>query len=217
MAEEAFGPAFEIHGGGLDLVFPHHENELAQSRALGHDFAHIWAHNGLLTSGGEKMSKSLGNDMTIRGVVDMWGREAALLLLLRGHWRKPLDFNTGTLEQARAEAASFRNVFRAPSEPGGNWSDFQAALDDDFNTPEALAVLHRWRDHELLRRGLAVFGLDSLAEREEAPHEVVRLAEARLLAREARDFTESDRLRDEIAAAGWEVRDVTGGFELVPR
>jgi cysteinyl-tRNA synthetase len=218
MAEEAFGPVFEIHGGGLDLVFPHHENELAQSKALGHDFAHIWTHNGLLTSGGEKMSKSLGNDTTIRGVVDTWGRETALLLFLGGHWRKPLDFNETTLAQAKAQADRLRNVFTLADEPGtGDWSAFEAALDDDFNTPEALAVLHSWRDHALLERGLAVFGLDSLAARAEAPAELVALAEQRRAARGAKDFAESDRLRDEIAAAGWDVRDVAGGFELVPR
>jgi cysteinyl-tRNA synthetase len=218
MAEEAFGPVFEIHGGGLDLVFPHHENELAQSRALGHDFAHIWTHNGLLTSGGEKMSKSLGNDTTIRGVVDTWGRETALLLFLGGHWRKPLDFNDQTLQQAKAQAERFRNVFTLGDEPGsGDWSAFESALDDDFNTPEALALMHSWRDHALLRRALALFGIDSLAEREDAPDDVRSLAEARLRARAAKDFAESDRLRDEIAAAGWVVRDVAGGFELVPR
>ena len=216
MAEEAFGPAFEIHGGGLDLVFPHHENELAQSNALGHEFAAIWMHNGLLTSGGEKMSKSLGNDTTIRGVVDGWGRETALLLFLGGHWRKPLDFNEDTLAQAKAQVERLRNVFRSPDEPGGDWAAFEAALDDDFNTPEALAIMHGWRDQTLLRRALAIFGLESLAERTEAPAEVVALADARLRAREAKDFAESDRLRDEIAAAGWVVRDVAGGFELVP-
>jgi cysteinyl-tRNA synthetase len=218
MAEEAFGPVFEIHGGGLDLVFPHHENELAQSKALGHDFAHIWTHNGLLTSGGEKMSKSLGNDTTIRGVVDAWGRETALLLFLGGHWRKPLDFNETTLAQAKAQADRLRNVFTLADEPGtGDWSAFEEALDDDFNTPEALAVLHSWRDHALLERGLAVFGLDSLAARAEAPAELVALAEQRRAARGAKDFAESDRLREEIAAAGWDVRDVAGGFELLPR
>jgi cysteinyl-tRNA synthetase len=217
MAEEAFGPVFEIHGGGLDLVFPHHENELAQSRALGHDFAQLWTHNGLLTSGGEKMSKSLGNDTTIRGVIDGWGRETALLLFLGGHWRKPLDFNEDTLLQAKAQVERFRNLFRSPDEPVGEWAQLEAALDDDFNTPEALAAMHSWRDHALLRRGLALFGLDSLAERAEAPAEIVSLAEARQRAREARDFAEADRLRDEIAAAGWQARDVAGGFELVPR
>jgi len=219
MAEDAFGPVFEIHGGGLDLVFPHHENELAQSLALGHDFARIWMHNGLLTLDGEKMSKSLGNDMTIRGVVDTWGREVALLLLLSGQWRKPLDFNEGTLEQAAAQLETFRNVFRSPSEPVGDWTALEAALDDDFNTPEALAVMHGWRDHELLRRALDVFGLASLADTEEAPAEVAELAARRREARDAKDFAGADRLRDEIAAAGWEVRDVAEppGYRLVPR
>jgi len=219
MAEEAFGPVFEIHGGGIDLRFPHHENELAQSLALGHDSARIWMHNGLLTRSGEKMSKSLGNDMTIRGVIDEWGREVALMLLLSGQWRKPLDFDQGTLEQARAQLETFRNVFRSPSEAVGDWAALEAALDDDFNTPEALAVLHGWRDHELLRRAFAIFGLESIAELEEAPAELAELAARRRDAREAKDFAESDRLRDEIAAAGWEVRDVAEapGYRLVRR
>ena len=217
MAEDAFGPAFEIHGGGLDLRFPHHENELAQSRALGHDFARIWTHNGMLTFGDEKMSKSLGNDVSIRNVLDTWGREVVLLFYLTGHWRKPIEFTDDTLAQAKAQVERFRNVFRGASEPGGDWTAFEGALDDDFNTPDALAIMHGWRDHDLLRRALAVFGLESLAERDEAPAELAKLARARQRAREAGDFTEADRLRAEIAAAGWDVRDVAGGFELIPR
>ena len=218
MAEDAFGPAFEIHGGGIDLRFPHHENELAQSRALGHDFAHIWTHNGMLGFGDEKMSKSLGNDRSLRNVLDHWGREVILLFFLTAHWRKPIDFNDQVLEQAKAQVERFRNVFTLADEPGaGDWAAFEAALDDDFNTPEALALMHSWRDHSLLRRGLGIFGLDSLGERVQAPPEVVQLAEARQRARDAKDFAESDRLRDEIAALGWLVRDVAGGFELVPR
>jgi cysteinyl-tRNA synthetase len=217
MAEEAFGPVFEIHGGGLDLVFPHHENELAQSRALGHEFARIWTHNGMLATAGEKMSKSLGNDTSLRNVLDVWGREVVLLFFMTAHWRKPMDFSDETLEQAKAQVESFRNVFRSPSEPVGDWSAFEAALDDDFNTPEALAILHGWRDHELLRDALELFGLASLAEEAEAPTELVALARRRVEAREAKDFAEADRIRDEIAAAGWEVRDEAGGFRLVPR
>jgi cysteinyl-tRNA synthetase len=217
MAEEAFGPVFEIHGGGIDLRFPHHENELAQSRALGHDFAHIWTHNGMLTFGDEKMSKSLHNDVSIRNVLDTWGREVVLVFFMTAHWRKPIDFNDETLAQAKAQVERFRNVFRSASEPADDWDAFVDALDDDFNTPEALAIMHGWRDHELLRRALAIFGLESLAERAEAPPEVVKLAEARQRAREAGDFGEADRLRDEIAEAGWEVRDVPGGLELNPR
>jgi cysteinyl-tRNA synthetase len=208
---------FEIHGGGLDLVFPHHENELAQSSALGHDFARIWTHNGMLAFAGEKMSKSLGNDTSLRNVLDTWGREVILLFFMTAHWRKPIDFNDDTLAQAKAQVEGFRNVFRSPSVPADDWDAFEAALDDDFNTPEALAILHGWRDHELLRRGLELFGLGSLADSDEAPADVVKLAEARQTARAAGDFAEADRLRDEIAAAGWEVRDEAGGFRLVPR
>jgi cysteinyl-tRNA synthetase len=208
---------FEIHGGGLDLVFPHHENELAQSRALGHEFARIWMHNGMLRFTGEKMSKSLGNVTTIRDALDEHGRETLLLFFMTGHWRKPLDFSEETLAQAKAQVEGFRNVFRGASEPGGDWGAFEAALEDDFNTPEALALLHGWRDHDLLRRALDVFGLASLAESEEAPAEVVQLAEARQAARAAGDFAEADRLRGEIADLGWDVRDTPGGFELYRR
>jgi cysteinyl-tRNA synthetase len=217
MAEEAFGPVFEIHGGGIDLRFPHHENELAQSRALGHDFARIWTHNGMLTFGDEKMSKSLHNDVSIRNVLDTWGREVVVLYFMTAHWRKPIDFNDDTLAQAKAQVERFRNVFRSPSEPADDWDAFVDVLDDDFNTPEALAIMHGWRDHEVLRRALAIFGLASLGDLAVAPPEIVKLAEARQRAREAGDFAEGDRLRDEIADAGWEVRDVPGGFELVPR
>ncbi len=123
------------------------------------------------------------------------------------------------LEQAAAQAESFRNVFRGEPGEGGDWAAFAAALDDDFNTPEALAVLHGWRDHDLLRRGLEVFGLESLAEVAEAPAELEELARARVEARNQKDFETSDRLRDEIEAAGWVVRDVEAepGFQLVPR
>src|SRR3954451_2065362 len=205
MAEKFVGPAFEIHGGGLDLVFPHHENEVAQSRGAGREFARAWMHNGMLQFVGEKMSKSLGNVVTLREALDEWGRETVLIYFLGGHWRKPLDFSDEALEQAAAQAESFRNVFRNDSEPGGEWEPFAAALDDDFNTPEALAVMHGWRDHELLRRGLGVFGLESLAESESAPAELEELARQRAEARERKDFDEGDRLRDEIAAAGWQV------------
>ena len=217
MAEEAFGPVFEIHGGGLDLVFPHHENELAQSRALGHEFARIWMHNGILQFTGEKMSKSVGNITTIRDALDEYGRETLLLFFMTGHWRKPLDYSETTMTQAAAQVERLRNVFRAPSEPVGDWAAFEAALDDDFNTPEALALLHGWRDHDLLRRGLEIFGLGSLAEVAEAPARVVSLAEQRQTAREAGDFAGADRLRAEIDAAGWVVRDEPDGFQLVPK
>ena len=219
MAEELLGPVFEIHGGGLDLVFPHHENELAQSRAVGHEFAKLWAHNGILEFTGDKMSKSLGNVVSIREGIDEWGAETLLMLFFSAHWRKPMDYSEETMEQASARADRFREVFRNPSEPApeGAWERFAAALDDDFNTPEALAELHEWRDHELLRRALDLFGLGGLAESREAPSEITDLAERRQQARADRDFGEADRLRGEIDAAGWEVRDVADGFQLVPK
>jgi len=217
MAEELLGPVFEIHGGGLDLVFPHHENELAQSSALGHDFARIWTHNGLLRFTGSKMSKSEGNIVTIREAVERWGHEAILVYFLTGHWSKPIDFSEDVMESAEARVDRFREVFRGESQAVGDWDEFAAALEDDFNTPEALAVLHGWRDHALLRRALAVFGLASLAETADAPPEIVELAERRRHARAARDFDEADRLRAQIEAAGWEARDVADGFQLVPK
>ncbi len=219
MSEKYLGTEFEIHGGGLDLKFPHHENEIAQSRALGHRFAHIWMHNGMLSMRGSEMHKSLGNDVSLKDALDRWGRETLLFFFMTGHWRKPLDYSDATLEQARSQIETFRNVFRAPSEPVGDWAELEAALDDDFNTPQALAVMHGWRDHELLRRAFEIFGLESVAEVEEAPAELAELAERRREARSNGDFSEADRLRDEIGAAGWEVRDVAEapGYRLVRR
>jgi cysteinyl-tRNA synthetase len=219
MAETFLGPVFEIHGGGIDLVFPHHENEIAQSRSARREFAQVWMHNGMLRLSGEKMSKSLGNIVSLREALEEWGRETMLVYFLGGHWRKPIDFSAEATAQASAQAESFRNVFRGPSEPGGEWDAFAAALDDDFNTPEALAVMHGWRDHELLLRGLEVFGLESLAEVEAAPAVLEELARARAEARARKDFEAGDRLRAEIEAAGWEVRDVDAepGFQLVPK
>jgi cysteinyl-tRNA synthetase len=219
MAERYLGREFELHGGGNDLRFPHHENERAQSCGLGHPFARVWMHNGMLQLDDSKMSKSLGNVVTLRNVLDTWGRETLLLFHMIGHWRQPVDFDDDVLEQVAAQAESFRNVFRSPSQPApeGSWERFASALDDDFNTPEALAVMHEWRDHELLCRGLDVFGLTSLAESPMAPQEVRDLAERRQEARGAKDFAEADRLRAEIEALGWEARDADGDYILVPR
>jgi cysteinyl-tRNA synthetase len=217
MAEKFLGPSFDIHLGGLDLVFPHHENERAQSQAAGREFAHIWMHNGLLRLEREKMSKSVGNIAPLKDVLERWGRETVLLFFMTGHWSKPIDFSDDTMDQARARVDRFREVFRGDSQPVGDWGELSAALEDDFNTPDALAVLHGWRDHELLRRALDVFGLASLAEGVDAPPEIVELAERRRQARAARDFDEADRLRAEIEAAGWEARDAADGFQLVPK
>jgi cysteinyl-tRNA synthetase len=221
MAEQIYGPAFEIHGGGLDLVFPHHENEVAQSRSLGHPFARIWAHNGLLRPvGSDKMSKSSGSFETIRDVLETWGRDVILVFFLTASWRKPIDYSDETMAQAKARLETLRNAFTLPASAADEalWPAFADALDDDFDTPAALRILHEWASagqRELLRRGLSVFGLESIAELEEAPPEVAGLAEERARARAARDFETSDRLRDELAALGWAMRDRADGFDLV--
>jgi len=219
MAEQLLGPSFEIHGGGLDLVFPHHENELAQSTARGYEFARIWMHNGMLRFTGEKMSKSVGNVATMQEALDEWGRETLLVFFLTAHWRSPIDYSDETVGAAAARAEGFREVFRNPSRaaPPDAWERFQETLDDDFNTAGALALMHDWRDHELLRRALDAFGLASLADALEAPEELHELARRRQEARAARDFAESDRLRAEIEAAGWEARDEADGYRLVRR
>ena len=222
MAEKHLGASFEIHGGGLDLRFPHHENEMAQSRGACRDFARIWAHNGLVEFEAEKMSKSLGNVVSLREALDTWGREALLVFFAGAHYRSPVSFTDDAIEAARAQAESFRTAFRAvwEREPEHGWEDFAAVLDDDFNTPQALAILHDWRDAgqlELLNRGLAVFGLEARTDVGDVPGDVRRLAEARQAARARREYAEADRLREEIERDGWEVQDVPDGFRLIPR
>ncbi len=223
MAEAFLGPAFEIHGGGLDLVFPHHENELAQSRGAGREFARIWMHNGMLRFTGEKMSKSLGNIVTLRDSVERWSRATLLLFFLTAHWRKPIDFSDETMAAAEAQVRGLRNRLLwdvGEAKPSRKWDDFVEVLDDDFNTPEALAIMHEWAaagQTELLQRGLDAFGIE-LADID-IPDEVASLARRRRDARSAKDFAEADRVRDELAALGWDVRDVAQdpGYQLVPR
>jgi cysteinyl-tRNA synthetase len=226
MAEKHLGPEFEIHGGGLDLRFPHHENELAQSRGAGRPFARYWAHNGMLQLAEEKMSKSVGNIVSLREVLDTYGREAILVYFLGGHYRSPLDYSDTALLGAQSQAEAFRNVAKTPNlawksgSEEDEWERFSDALNDDFNTPKALAIMHEWRaglGSRLLNRALALFGLASLAEPQVAPEEVRRLALERKQARDEGDFAESDRLREEIAKLGWEIRDIPDDFELVKR
>jgi cysteinyl-tRNA synthetase len=222
LAEELLGPSFEIHGGGLDLVFPHHENELAQSRALGHKFAQIWMHNGMLQFTGEKMAKSEGNVVTLREALDRWGREALLVFFLSGHWRKPLDFSEELMDQAKARVETFRNVFteQRARRDLSQWDNFADALEEDFDTPRALAVMHEWvstKQLDLLKEALEIFGLKSITEPEPPPDEIVALADQRVAARDAKDFETADRLRAEIEAAGWVMRDRLAGYVLLPK
>ena len=214
MAEKTLGPEFWIHGGGLDLVFPHHENERAQSQAVGRPFARIWMHNGLLRFTGEKMSKSVGNVATIQEVIAEWGREAALLFLMTGHWRKPLEFSEETMTAARRAGRELPQracaARRAPTRRLGASSP--PSLDDDFNTPgrprdpPPLGARGRARRAAARARDLRA----RLARRRgRGAGRGRRARRARAGGAGARATSPSrDRLRDEIAAAGWEVRDV---------
>jgi cysteinyl-tRNA synthetase len=240
MAEEFLGVAFDIHGGGSDLVFPHHENEAAQTRAArGEELAKVWMHNGMIQFTGEKMAKSVGNIALLHEVIAEYGPHAVVMYLISGHYRQPLAFSDGALTQARANVSRIREVARgltsgeSPAELEPARDRFFDALAHDFNTAEALAALNEWLrgasthiardDHSSpagdahLREMLHVLGLDGLlAAGPEAPAEVRRLAQLRDSARADRDFAAADELRDRIAAAGWEVRDGPGGFELLP-
>ncbi len=238
MAEEFLGVGFDIHGGGSDLVSPHHENEAAQTRAArGRALAKLWMHNGMIQFTGEKMAKSVGNIALLHEVLGEYGSEAVVMYLISGHYRQPLAFSDAALAQARANVSRIREAARrlsageSPADLDPLRERFFDALARDFNTPEALAVLNEWVREATGRAGggaqapgdshlrdmLAVLGLDSLLEAaREAPEEVRELAEARERARAERDFAAADRLRGEIAAHGWEVRDSDGGFDLLP-
>ncbi len=222
MAEKHLGVGFDIHGGGLDLRFPHHENELAQSRGAGRPFARTWMHNGMIELGAEKMSKSIGNIVSLREALDRWGREAVLVFFLGGHYRSALQYSDDTMQAARAQADDFRRAFRVASTRPSDltWDRFADALDDDFDTPRALAVLHGWRaagQVDLLARGLGVFGLAIDPAGAVAPPDALRLVEARGAARARRDYAEADRLRAEIERLGWELQDGTDGVRLIPK
>jgi len=236
MAEQGLPDGVDIHGGGSDLVFPHHENEAAQTRAArGHELARIWMHNGMIQATGEKMAKSVGNIAPLHEVLDGYGAEAVVMYLLSGHYRQPLAYSPEALEQAAANVRRIREAGRrlsagepSPAELAPLRERFFEALRRDFNTAQALAVLNDWLREATspmwdtpgdsdLREMLGVLGLESLlAPDAQAPAEVVGLAEQREQARAGRDFAAADDLRERIAALGWEVRDGAQGFELLP-
>jgi len=235
MAERELGDGFDIHGGGLDLLFPHHENEAAQARgARGAELARHWVHNGMLELAAEKMAKSVGNIAPLHEVLDEWGRDTLIMFFCGAHYRQPIDFAPEPLAQARALVGRLRETGRrlgsgpSPPELAPLRARFFAALGDDFNTPAALAALWEWVraanraesgvGGEDLREMLGVLALANLLDEPaaQAPAEVVALAAARLAARDGGDYARADELRERIAAAGWSVRDTSDGFELVP-
>jgi cysteinyl-tRNA synthetase len=235
MSEKELGSDFAIHGGGIDLVFPHHENEIAQTEgARGVPLAEIWMHNGLVQIDEEKMSKSVGNIFQLSEAIDRYGGQTVVAYLISGHYRQPLAFSDEQLQEASARVERIRNYFRdAPSgEPDEFLRDrrqaFLDALADDFNTPQAFAVIFEIvaegnkRElpgaREVLTELLPLLGLDSLLQvDEEAPAEAQSLLAEREKARKAKDFERADTLRDQLGEMGWEVRDEAGGARLVRR
>ncbi len=235
MSHKHLGEVFDIHGGGVDLVFPHHENEIAQTRcAFGHNImAKVWMHNGFLQVEGEKMSKSLGNFVTIRELLASdtfggrpWPGAALRLAMLRTHYRQPIDWTVRAIEESEKALQRFAETID-PVEPvgGAPSTALVEALSDDLNTPAAVAHLHALHN-EARPRGAAArqlrvdaeflgFDLSSLAARPEAPPEAIaeieRLVAVRDEARKRRDWAESDRLRDELAALGVTIKDGKAG------
>ena len=235
MSEKELGPDFAVHGGGIDLVFPHHENEIAQTEAArGLPLAEIWMHNGLVQLDEEKMSKSVGNIFQLSEAIERYGGQTVVAYLISGHYRQPLAFSDEQLEEATARVERIRNYFR--DAPSGDPDDFLRgkrrafldALADDFNTPQAFAVLFEIVNEgnkrelsgarEVLTELLPLLGLDSVLEGEgEAPAGAQKLLSEREEARKAKDFARADALRDQLAQIGWEVRDEAGGARLVRR
>jgi len=235
MSEKELGPDFAIHGGGIDLVFPHHENEIAQTEAArGLPLARVWMHNGMVQIDEEKMSKSVGNIFQLSEAIERYGGQTVVAYLASGHYRQPLAFSAEQLDETAARVDRIRNYLRdAPSGDPDPFlvekrDAFLAALADDFNTPQAFAaifeIVAEGNRRELagacdvLTELLPLLGLDSLLEADaETDPEAERLLAEREEARAAKDFDRADALRDELAGMGWEVRDEAGGARLVRR
>ncbi|MEL7935746.1 cysteine--tRNA ligase [Pseudomonas delhiensis] len=242
MSTCCLGETFDIHGGGPDLVFPHHENEIAQSEAAtGKPYAATWMHAGAVRVDGEKMSKSLGNFFTIREVLEKYHPEVVRFLLVSSHYRSPINYSEDNLKEAKGALERFYTALRglpeAEAAGGEAFAErFAAAMDDDFNTPEAVAVLfemarevNRLREADLQGaaalaaklRGLAgLLGVLQLepdaflqagAAGKVDAAQVEALIQARLEARAAKNWAESDRIRDELTAMGVVLEDGKGG------
>jgi len=239
MAEQLLGDGFEIHGGGSDLLFPHHENEASQTRAArGRELARVWMHNGMVQLTGEKMAKSAGNIAPLHELLARYEPSTLVMYLISGHYRQPLAFSEAQLEDAARRVRRIREALRrlAPGQPSppdmaAHKHEFFAALSNDFNTPAALAAMDGWiREanrraegvgEEDLREMLGVLGLGELeplqsADPGSADPEALGLLEERERARAERDFEAADRFRAQLRERGWEVRDGPEGPELIP-
>lgn len=242
MSTCSLGDSFDIHGGGPDLVFPHHENEIAQSEAAtGQQYAMTWMHAGVVSVDGEKMSKSLGNFFTIRDVLEKYHPEVVRYLLVSSHYRSPINYSEDNLREARSALERFyltlKGIKTVPAQGGENYVErFTKAMDDDFNAPEACAVLFEMarevnrlkKDAPATAAGLAarmkelaaVLGILQLApdaflqagaDKRVDAAQVEALIAARIAARENKDWAESDRIRDELTALGIVLEDGKDG------
>ncbi|HXX09003.1 MAG TPA: cysteine--tRNA ligase [Pseudolabrys sp.] len=231
MSWKHLGETFDIHGGGIDLVFPHHENEIAQSRCTFHTpvMANYWMHNGFLQVEGEKMSKSLGNFVTIHELLKDWPGEAVKFAMLQTHYRQPINWTVAGLRDAQKTLDHWFDL-TAEAEPGYLCADAVDTLMDDLNTPKAFAALHELRGEAAkgakaaaacLKASAQLVGLLQLPAAKWAAFrpasvsidesKVVSLIEARATARKAKNFKESDRIRDELAAMGVVLKDSKDG------
>ena len=215
MSEQYLGKTFDIHGGGIDLQFPHHENEIAQSRCA-HDttaMANVWMHNGFLQVEGEKMSKSLGNFITINELLKDWPGEVLRLNMLRTHYRQPIDWTIKGLEEAADTLRTWFGRCDMKAKVALN-NKVTEALVDDLNTPKAIAELHQLKDDELAGSLVALgFSGDLTDPRSSSvdASKIESLIEARKAARENKDWAESDRIRDELDAMSIVLKDSADG------
>jgi cysteinyl-tRNA synthetase len=234
MSWKHLGPVFDIHGGGIDLTFPHHENEIAQSRcAHGTQvMANVWMHNGFLQVEGEKMSKSLGNFITIHQLLDtkdfgasQWHGRVVRLAMLGTHYRQPIDWTVDRLVQARSTLQEFADLLAGVPPADAPHEEVVTALSDDLNTPSALSIIFgvaksARKNADAARQLKATLSFMGLLGEETAAEldpgfvaatvdeqKVAGLITARLNARKRKDFKESDRIRDELAAMGIALKD----------
>jgi cysteinyl-tRNA synthetase len=235
------GEHFDIHGGGADLQFPHHENEIAQSEgAFGHVTVNTWIHNGFVRVDNEKMSKSLGNFFTIRDVLKKYDAEVVRFFILRAHYRSPLNYSDAHLDDAKGALTRLYTALNEVDAGAGpfevDWNEahaqrFREAMNDDFNTPIAMAALfdlvtelNKSKSPALARQLKALGGVLGLLERAPAaflqggsqeagltPDAIEQMIEARRAAKKARNFAESDRIRAELSAAGIVLEDKPDG------
>ncbi len=237
MSETILGVDFDIHGGGIDLVFPHHENECAQTYAgRGAPLARLWMHNGMVRFSGEKMSKSVGNIWLLNEALDAYPASTLVMFFVSGHYRAPIECTPETLAQAGSNVDRLREIVAKLDGSAGDAAldaaaeRFFAALADDFNTPAAMAEVFTWVREanrridaggtvgglDRLREVLTVVGLESVfdADAPAADAESLELLKQREAARDAKDFAAADRLRDELLARGWVIRDTADGPQL---